>query len=77
VTSQDDPITTGQAAEYCHVTRATVVNWIKKGKLKAYTTPGGHFRIPVPDFLAFLKSYGMPIDPDLRTASSVEVANLM
>jgi excisionase family DNA binding protein len=36
-----ETLTTGQAAGYCHVSQATIVNWIKKGKLKAYATPGG------------------------------------
>jgi excisionase family DNA binding protein len=62
------PLTTGQAAEYCHVSQATIINWIKKGSLKAYTTPGGHHRILLPDFLAFLKRYSIPVDPILEQA---------
>ncbi|MBF0123456.1 MAG: excisionase family DNA-binding protein [Candidatus Omnitrophica bacterium] len=38
--------TTSQAAELLHVTRFTVLNWIKKGKIKAVATLGGHQRIP-------------------------------
>ena len=60
------PLTTGQAAEYCHVSQATIINWIKKGSLKAYTTPGGHHRILLPDFLAFLERYSIPVDPILE-----------
>ena len=60
------PLTTGQAAEYCHVSQATIINWIKKGSLKAYTTPGGHHRILLPDFLAFLEKYSIPVDPSLE-----------
>jgi excisionase family DNA binding protein len=59
------PFTTGQAAEYCHVSQATIINWIKDGKLSGYTTPGGHYRIPRPDLIAFLRDYGMPIDEEL------------
>ena len=62
------PITTGEAAQYCHVSQATVVNWIKEGKLKAYATPGGHHRILLPDFLSFLETYRMPVDSALRTS---------
>jgi excisionase family DNA binding protein len=67
------PMTTGQAARYCHVSQATIVNWIKDGKLKAYATPGGHYRIPLPDFLLFLKTYEMPVDSNLRSSSRPQV----
>ena len=60
------PLTTGQAARYCYVSNATILNWIKQGKLTAYTTPGGHFRIRLPDFLSFLESYRIPVDPRLN-----------
>ena len=62
-----DPLTTGQAADYCRVSQATIVNWIKKGELKAYATPGGHYRILLADFLSFLQEYGMPVHPALAS----------
>ncbi|MCC7263198.1 MAG: response regulator [Candidatus Latescibacteria bacterium] len=37
-----------------------VVNWIKSGKLAAYTTPGGHRRVPIAHFRAFLQAHRMP-----------------
>ena len=67
--SETDPLTTGQAARYCHVSQATIINWIKKGKLRAYATPGGHYRILLPDFLSFLETYRMPVDSALRELS--------
>jgi excisionase family DNA binding protein len=66
-------LTTGQAARYCHVSQATIINWIKEEKLEAYTTPGGHHRILLSDFLSFLKAYKMPIDPTLKTSSRPRV----
>ena len=63
------PLTTGQVAEYCQVSQATILNWIKKGKLEAYATPGGHFRILLADLLSLLEAYGMPVDPELRRSS--------
>lgn len=60
-----NPLTTGQAARYCHVSQATIINWIRKSKLKAYATPGGHYRILLPDFLSFLETYRMPVDSTL------------
>lgn len=62
------PLTTGQAAEYCHVSQATIVNWIRDRQLKAYTTPGGHRRIPRTELVSFLQAHGMPVDPALRRA---------
>jgi tRNA 2-thiouridine synthesizing protein E len=38
-------LTTGQAAELCAVTPSTVLNWIRKGRLEAVRTAGGHYRI--------------------------------
>ena len=71
--SEIKPLTTGQIARYCHVSQATIINWIKKGKLKAYATPGGHHRILLSDFLSFLESYRMPVDSTLRTSSRPRV----
>lgn len=67
--SNKPPFTTGQVAKYCHVSQATIVNWIKDGKLSGYTTPGGHYRIPRTDLLSFLKTHGMPIDAELRSSA--------
>lgn len=38
-------LSTGQVAELCAVTPATVLNWIRTGKLEGARTPGGHFRV--------------------------------
>jgi excisionase family DNA binding protein len=38
-------ISTGQAAKLCEVTRDTVLKWVKRGRLEAVRTAGGHFRI--------------------------------
>lgn len=38
-------LTTGQAAKLCSVTPDTVLKWIRKGRLEARRTAGGHFRI--------------------------------
>ena len=73
--SESDPLTTGQAAKYCHVSQATIINWIKKGKLRAYATPGGHYRILLPDFLSFLETYQMPMDAVLRELSLASEQN--
>jgi excisionase family DNA binding protein len=39
-------LTTGEVARLSGVTRDAVLKWIKKGKLQAIRTPGGHYRVP-------------------------------
>jgi excisionase family DNA binding protein len=60
----DRLLTTSEVAQYCQVTNDGVVKWIKAKKLKAYSTPGGHYRIRKSDFKEFLGRYGMPVDPN-------------
>ena len=46
--------TTSEVARYCAVTNDGVLKWIKSGKLRAFSTPGGHGRtggIRTPDLL--------------------------
>ena len=54
-------LTTGNIADYCQVTKSTVLIWIKDNKLKAYQLPSGHYRIDVNDFKDFLQKYNMPV----------------
>jgi excisionase family DNA binding protein len=60
-----NPLTTGQVARYCRVSRGSILNWIRQGKLKAYATPGGHFRVLASDLLPFLDAHGMPVDEEI------------
>ena len=54
--------TTSEVARYCAVTNDGVLKWIKSGKLRAFSTPGGHYRVSAEDFRAFLVKYEIPID---------------
>jgi excisionase family DNA binding protein len=47
-------LTTGHAARLCSVRRDTVLKWIKKGRLTAARTAGGHFRIDERDLRPML-----------------------
>ena len=38
-------LSTGDVAEYCQVSITTVLGWLKRGHLPAYTHPDGHHRI--------------------------------
>jgi excisionase family DNA binding protein len=48
--------TTNDIAKMCNVTRQTVINWIKNGKLRANLTPGGHRRVLREDLVPFFES---------------------
>jgi len=65
-------LTTGQAATLCAVTPDAVLKWIKKGKLSASRTAGGHYRIAFPDLEPFLADFGQrkPGDDPVPTADS-------
>jgi len=34
-----------EVANLCGVVNQTTINWIKSGHMKAFTTPGGQFRV--------------------------------
>ena len=60
------PLTTGQIAQFCHVTHRAVLKWVASGKLKAYRTPGNHSRVSIEDFVSFLNQYNMPVPAELQ-----------
>ena len=62
-------LSTGDIARYCQVTPATVVNWIKAGKLEVYTTPGGQYRMDVDAFVEFLEKNKFPIPEELQPSN--------
>lgn len=59
------PYTTGEIAQICHVTINAVKKWIASGKLVAFRTPGGHYRVNKDDFLIFLEKYKLDIKEDM------------
>ncbi len=63
---REKPLTTGNIAEFCHVTYRCVLVWIEEGRLKSYKTPGGHNRVHIEDFRSFLKKHNMPVPEDLN-----------
>ena len=54
-------LTTWEAGRYANLSVSTIKNWVRKGGLKAYKTPGGHYRIRVRDLDRFLVSRGIPL----------------
>jgi two-component system, OmpR family, response regulator len=54
-----------EVANICGVVNQTAINWIKNNHLKAFTTPGGQYRIYAEDLLEFLQGRGMRIPDEL------------
>jgi excisionase family DNA binding protein len=51
-------LSTGAVARACGVTPDGVLHWIHAGKLPAFRTPGGHFRVRREDLTEFLRASG-------------------
>ncbi len=58
------PMSTGQIASYLQMSVEVVNKWIREGKLKAYRTPGGRYRVEEADFIDFLKEHDLPVDEE-------------
>lgn len=56
--------TTYETGKICHVDLSTVIDWVEKGLLPAYRTPGGHRRIKKDDLVEFMKKYRLPLPPE-------------
>jgi excisionase family DNA binding protein len=54
-TNNPEFITTTELAKLCGVSRFTVINWVKSGRIKTITTFGGHRRIPRSEVDSVLK----------------------
>ena len=69
--------TTGQVANYCGVTLRTVINWIKKGILKAHQLPGtrGDNRVRLDDLLRFMEENNIPVPSELKQQKQPVLTN--
>jgi excisionase family DNA binding protein len=56
--TQQEFLTTGQAAALCSVTRNAVFKWIQSGHISAYRTAGGHHRINRRELERFMNASG-------------------
>ena len=59
------PYTTGEIAAFCHVTINAVKKWIASGKLEAFKTPGGHFRVSHECFVNFLEKFKLDVKEEM------------
>ncbi len=67
--------TTFEVGQLCKVYHTTVINWINKGQLKAFTTPGKHRRIERNDLLDFIKEFNIPIPPQLKETKKILIVD--
>jgi len=63
-------LTTREVASYFSVTPAAVAKWIRADLIRAYRTPGGHYRVDVEEFDRFLREHSMPQWGDSGRSSS-------
>ncbi len=57
----DDLFTAPQVAKICSTDLKTIHNWVNRGEIKYFRTPGRHLRFRRQDVLEFLHKYGYPV----------------
>jgi excisionase family DNA binding protein len=57
----DDLFTAPQVAKICSTDLKTIHNWVNRGEIKSFRTPGRHLRFRRQDILDFLGRFGYPI----------------
>ncbi len=62
-----------EVANICGVVNQTAINWIRNGYLKAFTTPGGQYRVYAEDLTAFLENRGMRVPDELAELMKEDV----
>jgi excisionase family DNA binding protein len=57
----DDLFTAPQVAKICCTDLKTIHNWVNRGDIKSFRTPGRHLRFRRQDILEFLEKFGYPV----------------
>jgi len=57
----DDLFTAPQVAKICSTDLKTIHNWVNRGEIKSFRTPGRHLRFRRQDILDFLTKFGYPV----------------
>lgn len=58
--------TTYEVSKFCKADISTVTDWITRGMLSAYKTPGGHRRVKEKELKGFLEKYSLPVPEELK-----------
>ena len=61
-----------EIANICGVVNQTAINWIRSGHLKAFSTPGGQYRVYSDDLIDFMKKRGMRIPAEILDTEDKE-----
>jgi len=61
-----------EVANICGVVNQTAINWIRNGYLKAFTTPGGQYRVYKDDLVAFIRERGMRVPAEFVDGEASE-----
>ena len=61
-----------EVANICGVVNQTAINWIRNGYLKAFSTPGGQYRVYKDDLIEFLTTRGIRLPEDLLEDQGAE-----
>ncbi len=62
-----------EVANICGVVNQTAINWIRSGHLKAFTTPGGQYRVYIEDLIDFLERRSMRVPEEIHALVGGEV----
>lgn len=54
--NHDEILNTTEACKFLKVSHSTMKNYLRTGKIKAFTTPGGHYRIYKKDLMDFINN---------------------
>jgi excisionase family DNA binding protein len=68
----NDLFTAPQLAKLCSTDLKTIHNWVSRGEIKYFRTPGRHLRFRRDDIAEFLKRFGYPI-PEGFTAAKKRI----
>ena len=69
-------LTSNEAAKYLGVSRSSLTNWVKQGKLNSGVTPGGHYRFTIEDLNKFGETRGLDL-PQKEAESSDNIKILV
>ena len=63
-------LTASDLAALCEVDLKTIHNWVDRGRIAHFRTPGRHLRFRSADVAEFLRAWGYTVPRELARASS-------
>jgi excisionase family DNA binding protein len=67
-------LTASDLASLCQVDLKTIHNWVDRGRIAHFRTPGRHLRFRAADVADFLRTWGYSVPRELARASAKSVA---